>query len=173
MSSIIFTQSDCDYIKSYWNDSKSINGSTRGTYRVNDKSTISFKVNVKGSYINYNNVDLIDFVLERLSQLNIRSINGVKITKYSKGDYFAPHHDFNSYGKGAVYKTLVLQLSDPHSYVGGDLYVEGKPQPREQGAYSLFLSSAIHEVKLVEEGTRFSLVVFLFESDFTYAKVLI
>lgn len=173
MSSIIFTQSDCDFILSYWDDSKSIDGSGRGAYRLNDKSSVSFKRNVKGYYIDYSNTELIEFILKRLSALSIKSINGIKITKYSKGDYFEPHHDFNSYNKGAVYKTLVVQLSDPHSYIGGDLYVKGKPQSREQGAYSLFLSSAIHEVKLVEEGTRFSLVIFLFESDFTNAKVLI
>jgi Rps23 Pro-64 3,4-dihydroxylase Tpa1-like proline 4-hydroxylase len=173
MSSIIFTKSDCDFILSYWDDSKSIDGSGRGSYRLDDKNSVSFKRNVKGCYIDYNNLELIDFIVKRLSALSIKSISGVKIAKYSKGDYFEPHHDFNSYSRGAVYKTLVAQLSAPHSYIGGDLFVEGKPQPREQGAYSLFLSSSIHEVKLIEEGTRFSLVIFLFESDFNKAKVLI
>lgn len=173
MSSILFSKDDCDFIKSYWDDSKSLNGSGRGSYKIDNLNEISFKRKVKGYYIDYTDSTLLNFILKRLSKIDIKSIDVVKIAKYSEGDYFEPHHDFNSYSKGAVYKTLVIQLSDPTTYIGGDLYVKNVPQPREQGSYSLFLSSDIHEVKLIEYGIRFSLTIFLYESDFINSKTII
>lgn len=175
MSSTIFSKDDCDFIKSYWDESKSLNGSGRSSFKIDEVNTISFNRKVKGYYIDFTDSTLLNFILERLSKIDIKSIeqSTVKIAKYVKGDYFEPHHDFNFYGKGSIYKTLVVQLSDPSTYVGGDLYVKDIPQTREQGSYSLFLSSDIHEVKIVEEGERFSLTIFLYESDFINTKYII
>jgi predicted 2-oxoglutarate/Fe(II)-dependent dioxygenase YbiX len=130
---------------------------------------------MKGGYIEYNDVNALNFIINKLKVIGLKSIqsSAFKISRYSKGDYFGPHHDFNYYGKGAIYKTLVIQLSDPKDYIGGDLYVKDVPQSREQGSYSLFLSSDIHEVKLLEEGIRFSLTIFLNESDFINTKSII
>jgi hypothetical protein len=180
MSSVIFSKEDCDFIKSYWDDSVSLN-TPRSSYKIDEVNTLSFKRKVKGHYIDYNDITLLNFIFKRLKKINIKPISrssseaqlSVKIAKYTKGDYFEPHHDFNFYGKGAIYKTLVIQLSDPSTYTGGDLYVKDIPQPREQGSYSLFLSSDIHEVKLVKDGIRFSLTMFLQESDFTNKKSII
>jgi predicted 2-oxoglutarate/Fe(II)-dependent dioxygenase YbiX len=173
MSSIIFSKDDCDFIKSFWEDSKSLNGFGRALRKIDEVNSISVNRKVKGYYIDYKDSTLLNFVLKRLSKINIKSIRSVKIAKYSKGDYFEPHHDFNFYGKGAIYKTLVIQLSDPSTYVGGDLYVKDVPQSREQGSYSLFLSSDIHEVKIIEKGIRFSLTIFLNESNFINTKSII
>jgi predicted 2-oxoglutarate/Fe(II)-dependent dioxygenase YbiX len=175
MSSVIFSKNDCDFIKSYWDDTKSLNGSGRISFKIDEVNTISYNRKVNGYYIDYNDTILLNFILERLQKINIKSITPayVKIAKYKKGDYFEPHHDFNFYGKGSIYKTLVVQLSDASTYIGGDLYVKGVSQPREQGSYSLFFSSDIHEVKLVENGIRFSLTIFLQETDFINTKTLI
>ncbi len=175
MSSIIFSKDDCDFIKSYWDDTKSLNGSKRDYYKIDEINTISYNRKVSGYYIDYDDTTLLNFVLNKLQKIDIKSITGshVKIAKYIKGDYFEPHHDFNFYGKGAIYKTLVIQLSDPTEYVGGNFCVKGIAQSREQGSYSLFLSSDIHEVKLLESGTRFSMTIFLYESDFTHKKSII
>jgi hypothetical protein len=175
MTSIIFSKDECEFIKSYWNDSISLSGGGRAPFKIDDENTIYFNRKVKGSYIDFTDETLLNFIIPKLSKIGIKSIQqgGVKISKYSKGDYFEPHHDFNFYGKGAIYKTLVIQLTNPSNYIGGDLYVKDIPQTREQGGYSLFLSSDIHEVKLVEDGERFSLVIFLYESDFVNSKYII
>lgn len=175
MSSVIFSENDCEFIKSYWDDNKSINGSGRISIKLDEVNNVSYNRKVSGYYMDFDEDILLNFILKKLIKINIKSItqSSVKMAKYKKGDYFEPHHDFNFYGKGAIYKTLVVQLSDPSTYIGGDLYVKDIPQPKEQGSYSLFLSSDIHEVKLVQDGIRFSLTIFLQESDFTNKKSII
>jgi hypothetical protein len=176
MSSIILSEDDCNFIKSYWDESQSTySDNSRDLFKIDEVNTISFKSPIKGYFIEHRDHTLLNFIINKLQVIDLKSIQSgaVKITKYSKGHYFAPHHDFNYYRKGAIYKTLVIQLSDPTDYVGGDLYVKDVPQPREQGSYSLFLSSDIHEVKLLEEGIRFSLTIFLNESDFINTKSII
>jgi hypothetical protein len=176
MSHIILSKDDCNFIKSFWDESFAIIlNNSRKLVKLDDINNISFKSPMKGVCIDYHDINLLNFIINKLQVIDLKSIhtNSVKISKYSTGDYFGPHHDFNFYGKGAIYKTLVIQLSDPSEYIGGDLYVKDNPQPREQGSYSLFLSSDIHEVKLVENGTRFSLTIFLNESDFINTKYII
>lgn len=172
---MLLSKSDCEYILSFWNDSISNGSSKYLKYQVNPDTTITYRTKVSGNYIDFQDNELLNtFLLERLNKIGIKNISsGFKIAKYSEGDYFEPHHDFNYYGAGALYKTLVIQLSDPSDYIGGDLYVKDVPQTRQQGDYSLFLSSDIHEVKLLESGTRFSLTIFLLESDFQFHKSII
>lgn len=172
---MLLSKSDCEYILSFWNDSISNGSSKYLKYDIDSETTITYRTKVSGNYIDFNNHPILNkFLLEKLNKIGITNIpSGFKIAKYSKGDYFEPHHDFNFYGAGALYKTLVIQLSDPSTYIGGDLCVKGVPQTRKQGDYSLFLSSDIHEVKLVEDGTRFSLTFFLSESNFEFHKSII
>lgn len=175
MSNIILSNEDCEYVKSFWDSSSVVIEPNRLTYKIDEINTVSCKVKAKGSYLDISDVSLLNFILKKISTLNVKSIltDSVKIAKYSEGGYFEPHHDFNFYGKGCVYKTLVIQLSDSDTYIGGDLYVKGIPQFRERGSYSLFLSSDIHEVKVVESGDRYSLTVFLYEEDFEHSKSII
>ena len=194
MENVLFTKEECEYIKSFWDDSNSIDGvvyrttdgnylksiahvidgSTTGQVQTEEGRIISIKPkNAKLKFLDLFNKELIDFILSRLSKIGIKSIlnNQVKITKYIEGDFFAPHRDFKSTDKfGSTYKTLVIRLSDSSDYTGGDLYVKNIPQTKEQGSYSLFLSSDIHEIKRIDSGTRFSLTIFLYESDFSFAK---
>ena len=194
MDNVLFTKEECEYIKSFWDDSNSIDGvayrTTDGnafkviTHVIDGATTeqvqteegriISIKPkNAKLKFLDLFNKELINFILSRLSKIGIKSIlnNQVKITKYIEGDFFAPHRDFKSTDKfGSTYKTLVIRLSDSSDYTGGDLYVKNIPQSKEQGSYSLFLSSDIHEIKRIDSGTRFSLTIFLYESDFSSVK---
>lgn len=194
MENVLFSKKECEYIKSFWDDYTSIDGVvyrtidnsylkedshmvdglTHGQVQTEDGRIISIKpTNAKLKFLDLFNKELINFLLSRLSNIGIKSIlnNQVKITKYIEGDYFAPHRDSKKTNKfGSTYKTLVIQLSESSDYTGGDLYVKNIPQPKEQGSYSLFLSSDIHEVKRIDNGIRFSLTIFLYESDFSSVK---
>jgi hypothetical protein len=194
VENVLFSKKECEYIKSFWDDFTSIDGvvyrtidnnylkdashiidgPTHGQVQMEDGRIISIKpTNAKLKFLDLFNKELINFLLNRLSKIGIKSIlnNQVKITKYIEGDYFAPHRDFKKTDKnGSTYKTLVIQLSELSEYTGGELYVKNIPQSKEQGSYSLFLSSDIHEVKRIDSGTRFSLTIFLYESDFSFAK---
>jgi hypothetical protein len=172
---MLLSKDDCEYVKSFWNESIS-NGSSKYLKRtLEDGTTITYRTNVSGNYIDFHTTHpLKNFLLEKLKSIGVISISSsMKLARYCEGDYFEPHHDFNYYGEGALYKTLVIQISDPTTYDGGDLYVKDIPQTRIQGDYSLFYSSDIHEVKLVKSGCRYSLTVFLLESDFTAHKTIL
>lgn len=175
MASVLFSKEDCEYLKSLWNNGQSKGSSKYLDFSLDTGQVINFRTKVSGNYIDFiSNTELTDFILSRINTLGIVSINtGFKLARYKVGDYFEPHHDFNYYGNGALYKTLIINLSDPSTYEGGDLYVKDQPQTRKQGAYSLFLSSDIHEVKLVTKGERWSLTTFLLESNFKYLKTVI
>ena len=194
MDNVLFSKEECEYIKSFWDDFNSIDGvayrttdgnyhkgitrtiddATSGQVQTKDGRIISIKPkNAKLKFLDLFNKELINFILSRLSNIGIKSIlnEQVKITKYIEGDFFAPHRDFKNRDKnGYTYKTLVIQLSELSDYTGGDLYVKNIPQSKEQGSHSLFLSSDIHEIKRIDSGIRFSLTIFLYESDFSSAK---
>lgn len=61
--------------------------------------------------------------------------------------------------------TLVLQLSDPSDYEGGDLEILTKPNPesvdKERGMIAVFPSYTLHRVTPVTKGVRKSLVVWI------------
>lgn len=175
MSAVLFNREDCSYIKSYWNKENSSGSTKYLRFSLDSGQTINFRTKVSGSYIDIiDNKEFTEFFLSKVASLGIKSIStGFKLAKYSIGDYFEPHHDFNYYGNGALYKTLVIHLSDPSTYEGGDLYVKDERQTREQGSFSLFLSSDLHEVKKVITGERWSLTTFLLESDFHNTKTLL
>lgn len=175
MSNILFSKEECEYIKSFWDDVLSLDGSIPGKVKLDDGNTITFRRDFPAFYLDTNNSTLVNFVLSKLSIIGIKNISGncVKLVKYHKGSYFGEHTDFKIYDYGAIYKTLVVQLSNEDEYVGGELCVKGIPQSKQQGSYSLFLSSDIHEVKLIEEGVRFSLTIFLIEDDFIFSKSII
>jgi PKHD-type hydroxylase len=59
--------------------------------------------------------------------------------------------------------TLVIQLSDPFTYEGGELvlHLDKKQKftgPNLRGCGIMFPSNMIHEAKRVKSGTRYSLV---------------
>lgn len=167
----LLSNEDCDYVLSFWDEDKSIKSTKYLSRKIDEDTTINFRTKAKGRYSDISNSTLNNFLLTKLRPIGIINLpDYVKIAKYSEGDYFEPHHDFNFYGKGHIYKTLVIQLTDPNDYLGGDFYVNNYPKSRFRGDYSLFLSSEIHEVKKIEKGTRFSLTIFLEESDFIETK---
>ena len=166
MSNVLFTSGDCEYIKSFWKDSISSDGEGYGTASINNQH-INIRREVKGHYLNITDSDLLTFTVPKLKTLGVVGIiSGVgKLTKYTAGDYFKPHRDFQQDDIGLIRKTLVIQLSDSTDYVGGDLIVEGKKQSRELGSCNIFNSDALHEITLIESGIRTGLVLFLFDKD--------
>ena len=174
MNNVIFSKEDCEYIKSFFDETLAI-GDSEPRYLELNGQKIEIQKNAKGSYQEITQPDLIKFIVEKLKPLNIISIKRecLNLIRYNEGDYFEKHRDFGRYGIGATYKTMVIQLSDPSEYEGGDLCVKDIPQDRTQGSVSLFLSSTEHEVKKVLRGTRFSLSTFLYEEDFILSKSVI
>lgn len=91
---------------------------------------------------------------------------GLQFTKYS-GEYagcYDKHIDFNV--AGPVRKlSLVVQLSDPSDYEGGELLMHTTKEPvameKARGNMAAFPSYVLHEVTPVTQGTRYSLVAWV------------
>ena len=174
MDNVVFTKEECEYIQSFFNENLAI-GDDEPRYLEYNGKPIEIRKNAKGSYQEITDSTLIKFIVDKLNPLDIISIKRecLNLIRYQEGDYFEKHSDFSKYGIGATYKTMVIQLSDPSKYEGGDLYVKDIPQDRTQGSVSIFLSSDIHEVTKVLKGTRFSLSTFLYEEDFVFSKSIL
>ena len=82
----------------------------------------------------------------------------------AQGGHFAWHSDIgHGLAAGKRKLTLVLQLSNPDTYDGGDLEIRPSAQillaNRAQGSVSVFPSFALHQVTPIKWGIRRSLTV--------------
>ena len=91
----------------------------------------------------------------------------LQLTNYdssNKGMY-GWHQDFGSSGSASRKLSLVLQLTDPADYEGGNLQIltTGQPQniTKQRGFISLFPSYTLHQVTPVISGSRQSLVTWV------------
>jgi hypothetical protein len=134
---------------------------------------IKFRKGSDAKFTVVNNESLRSFLLEKLKPLKVKNIPSIKIMKYVKGGRLARHQDFAKYGVDTIYKTILVQLSDSFDYVGGDLIVENVQQSRDIGSIHIISPTAEHEITLLEDGERYSLVLFLYESDFDIQKTMI
>lgn len=81
------------------------------------------------------------------------------------GDHYTWHVDKGIINNSPRKLSMVLQLSDPSEYDGGDLefYVQGEPLKAEKkkGLVYVFPSWVLHRVTPITRGTRRSLVVWV------------
>lgn len=93
----------------------------------------------------------------RFDLRGILAEDGLSVLKYeaASNDHYRPHRD---YGLEHAYRklTVIVQLTDADSYVGGDLAFPGQRviAPRIQGQMIVFPSFLSHTVTPVVRGTR-------------------
>lgn len=167
---VIFSKEECEYIKSFYNLYTEIDGMDVHTL---NGIPLKFRKGSSAKFVVIDNSELKHFLLEKLKPLKVTNIPTIKIMKYGKGGSLAKHQDFSKYGVDIIYKTLLVQLSESTDYIGGDLIVENTPQSRVIGSVSSISPTAEHEVTILESGERYSLVLFLYESDFDIQKTII
>lgn len=165
---VLFSKEECEYIKSFYDWSKEIKASDLQDFDVIKIRFSAEKHSVKYSFPE--NLELKDFLVSKLTPFKVKEIPSVKLMIYKEGDFLPEHQDFAKYGVDIMFKTVIVQLSDSDDYTGGDLLVERVPVSRVQG-YTLAISpTQIHEIKRVESGERWSLVLFLKEENFNIKK---
>jgi len=99
------------------------------------------------------------------------STSTLQMAAYGPGHYYDWHVDR---GQGAVAGrrklTLSVQLTDPGTYVGGELEInaDGHPfsAPRAQGTAVAFAAPTLHRVAPVVSGLRHSLVAWVHGPQF-------
>jgi PKHD-type hydroxylase len=83
----------------------------------------------------------------------------LQLTKYPPGGHYTWHADNLEPDFTTRKLSVVLQLSDPNTFSGGELVIfpNTKP-PRTRGSICLFPPFVTHKVNPVEQGIRYSLV---------------
>lgn len=136
---------------------------------------------IRSSMVNfiYDNEDEWQWVFERLWELSREHPLGAIVEKLpfiQFGEYdshyaghFKPHRDTENFYHPTNKKnftrrlTVVIQLSDPSSYLGGDVKLyemasgEAIVGQKDRGCAIMFPSNTLHEVTKVTNGIRYSL----------------
>lgn len=168
----LFSVEDCEYIKKIYFDYDEVDGHQHHDFGV---VSIRFRKENSAKFVVIEDTKICNFVFEKVKNFipNLKQVTNLKIMKYDKGDSLAKHQDFNRYGVEPTYKTILIQLSNPNDYDGGNLIVKDIVQSREQGSISIIKPTDEHEVTKITRGTRFSLVLFLKDVDFVINKSFI
>lgn len=121
----------------------------------------------------------IDYHNKEFYRFRLAYLQPIQIHEYPEGGVYSPHHDW-----GGVIDanrmdmcrkiTMVIQLSKPDEYEGGDLeFYTGVPhtdqeraQIRGYGSLITFPGFVLHGVQPVTKGTRYSLTAFCVGPDF-------
>ena len=167
----IFTKEECDRIINSFSDvtlKKSV------VEKENNKSPRKNKT----AWVEMNNDN--DWIYQRLQgvashfnkehfkfNLEWARLELIQFSKYEKGDYYTWHMDLgnnpNSIGRKI---SLVVQLSDPGKYDGGELQMgliddEAYTAYKDKGSVTIFSSTMRHRVTPVTRGVRYSLVAWV------------
>jgi PKHD-type hydroxylase len=83
----------------------------------------------------------------------------LQLTRYPPGGFYSWHEDNMEEAYSTRKLSLVVQITDPKDYEGGDLVVfPNYRPPRARGTVTVFPSFVTHKVEPVKEGVRYSLV---------------
>ena len=90
------------------------------------------------------------------------TIDGIQFTRYEPGGFYDWHCDASDDEPWVRKLSVVLQLSNPETYKGGEFEFRGGLAPiSQQGSILVFPSQLEHRVWEVTSGTRYSLVAWI------------
>lgn len=172
-----FSKQDCEYIISQLELIEFSTGkSSRHEFTKPDgsKVNIQFRKENSAEFLILEEGPIKDLFSFNLKEsLGLKTVPSLKIMKYSQGMGMALHEDFSRYGVTPLYKSISIQLSNPLSYDGGDLVLNGKIQTKKQGSVVVFNPTQEHGVTPITRGVRYAGILFLKESDFINTKSII
>lgn len=174
-----FTEEELDMIISYGSDNLDISKATLGGTDLDEEYDHIRKS--KTGWINLNSdtawiYDRLAYITRSLNAQNWQfDLNGfnedLQFTVYDESDsHYTWHVDTIKTGNpGSISQarklSLVIQLSDPIDYEGGDLEFKTGPNeikiPKERGLVAAFPSYTLHRVTPVTSGVRKSLVIWI------------
>lgn len=82
-----------------------------------------------------------------------------QFTIYDTAEFYGFHTDESKFGSSMRKLSMVIFITDPSKYEGGDFEFDGlSPGIRERGSILVFPSFVLHRVSPVTSGTRYSIV---------------
>jgi predicted 2-oxoglutarate/Fe(II)-dependent dioxygenase YbiX len=103
-------------------------------------------------------------------QLDLTNFDGFQYSKYDNGGHYSWHTDTMLSPPNGLFRklSLVLMLTDPDEYTGGDLLLapngdntKASAIRMKKGEIVAFYSHTAHKVQPVETGTRVTLVTWV------------
>ena len=102
--------------------------------------------------------DTLKDMNEKFYRFSIYGMNPIQVIRYEAGSFFRSHCDIAGGDSARRKISLIVQLSDPDDYAGGDLaFFEQLNVPRARGYGCVFPSWCMHRVEKVLKGARYSL----------------
>lgn len=190
---VLFSSEDCAYIRNFIDSADEIEGHDTltlidtinqgkakfnkeiGEEEANADGTliVRWRKDSNATWIETDDQELKDLVIDRLSEWGITSCPTIKIMKYNVGHKLVKHVDFSKYGSQIIYRSLSAQISESESYKGGDVNFTGiGTGKRDLGTAIMFPPTCEHEITEVIEGHRYALVIFFEEEHFGNSKSL-
>ena len=171
-----FSKDECAKVLSLWNDQTAIDGRTGG-----DVEGQPAKKDKRISRLNFLGYDgRTSWIYEKLFRC-VKDANDARfnfdlsgffedlqLTRYeSNGGHYDWHED-QGVGQFSIRKlSIVVQLTDPKEYEGGDLEIHGEgAAERTQGTVFVFPSFVTHRVLPITKGQRHSLVAWISGTPF-------
>lgn len=156
----LITKSDAEILKTYANDTTASGLHRRGSKNMLIDASFYTCLVFRYSDPVYSILDHVWIDYARQIDPNIVFIEPYEVKIYVTGDKFDSHHDACGDPTTNMCRkiNLVIQLTDPDEYVGGNLFVDGHECSREFGTGIFFPADAFHEVSPITDGTRVSLI---------------
>lgn len=166
-----FSPEECEKVKSLWSSEAGEavtggKGDSLLTHIPNDirKTEVSWIEHSQETDWLYHKLHkvVMDCNLSRYGFELTGFLEKLQLTHYREGDHYGWHQDSGP-GEFSVRKlSLVVQLSKPEEYEGGELeFLSKSKAPSEQGDIVLFPSYNAHQVTPVTKGERYSLVAWV------------
>jgi|TARA_B110000444_G_scaffold40616_1_gene36530 PKHD-type hydroxylase len=141
------------------------------TCTLEDGSTFNSDISHRKTKIGWTNLPQLKQLAKDYSDeanraafgFDVSFIPSIQFGEYTSGSFYGWHHDID-WTDNKMYDrklSIVVQLSDPTTYSGGDFEFKTVETPqafKTQGSILVFPSYLEHQVTSVTEGTRHSLV---------------
>lgn len=163
----VFDKKECDLIINSEGDFIESKLDKKYNFNELDKSQRSSKE--KFLYPNEKNLWIYERLEKYIIDINkqffnfdITLIKEVQVLEYNEDDFFLFHHDIGSEHTSTRKLSIVVFLSHPSEYEGGELnFIPRVNINNKQGSMIVFPSYLMHEVTKVTWGTRYTLVAWV------------
>lgn len=125
---------------------------SNNTFYRNDQIVDRFYPSTLGHFIiaEFSEKEFGDVIDSVRPAFDISVFTSIRILKYTKGCYIQPHVDA---GNGDI--SIVIQLSSPDEYLGGETRVEEQPLLLQPGDAAAYPYGIMHDVSIITAGTRY------------------
>ena len=161
----------CNDIINYgFNFNPSTYSNTKGRTETSEERVRMEEVWIKNGNLYYNDIKAaFEYTIKKYSEehplFSVQHITDFRLNRYSKNGFMIKHIDniHHSHGQQYGYPQVSVLLFLNDDYKGGEFVVADKVYYTEKGSALIFHSNFMfpHEVKLVTEGTRWSIVAWL------------